>query len=168
MKKIKLTRGYSAEVDNKDYEWLNSFKWHAQLSLRKDGTVRTVYANRDTHSADGARTTQRMHCLIMGAKGIDHRDGNGLNNRRYNLRPATITQNGGNQKLSGKNSSGYKGVSWCKRDKKWVAKTQVNGNHVYLGRFTDILDARNAYDVAALKYFGPFALTNTMMENKLY
>jgi hypothetical protein len=102
----------------------------------------------------------------MGETGIDHRDGNGLNNQRCNLRPATKKQNGGNQKLSITNTSAYKGVYWHKRDKGWRAQAKVHGKTIYLGAFVDKIEAARAYDEAALKYHKEFALTNAMLAER--
>jgi hypothetical protein len=98
----------------------------------------------------------------MGAKGIDHVDGDGLNNQKRNLRKATPTQNGGNRVIQ-KHSSKFKGVTWWKKPKKWVACIRFN-TRIHLGYFESETDAAKAYDAAALKLFGDFALTN----EKLY
>lgn len=160
MKEIELTQGYVALVDDQEYERVNRFKWHVAMDYYSDGTVRNMYARRCICKPDGKDTTQPMHCFIMGAIGIDHEDHNGLNNQRYNLRSATVAQNGHNQSLSKTNTSGYKGVTWDKVGRKWRAYIKINDKDINLGRFIDILDAARAYDYAAIKYFGEFALTN--------
>lgn len=75
---------------------------------------------------------------------IDHIDGNTLNNRIENLRPATNTQNQWNSKLPNTNTSGVKGVYWVKRDSKWRAMCRVNGTKHHVGVFADIFEAENA------------------------
>ena len=98
-----------------------------------------------------------MHRVILGvSKGIlvDHRDRNGLNNRRSNLRPANHAQNGWNRKLASNNKSGIHGVSFITRYDKWMAAIRVNGRRINLGLFGDKNDAAKAYKDAVLKYRG--------------
>lgn len=164
MREIQLTKGYVALVDDGDYARVSQHKWCAQVQ-RSKGRIRHVYA-RHSVGKPGAQTTQLMHCFIMGTKGIDHEDGNGLHNWRGNLRPATKKQNSHSRRVNVNSSSGHKGVTWHKAARKWEAKIGVNYNNIYLGCFTDILDARDAYDVAALKYHGNVALTNCMLSER--
>lgn len=103
-----------------------------------------------------------MHREIMRApKGtqVDHEDGDGLNNRRRNLRFSTFSQNNHNRGPYKRNTSGFKGVSWSSSKKRWEAHIQVAGKHLHLGRFRNKLDAAKAYEVAAKKYLGEFART---------
>src|ERR1043165_3940616 len=86
---------------------------------------------------------------------VDHIDGNGLNNRRSNLRLATYAQSSMNRGRNIKNSSGYKGVDL--KDGKWRAEIQVSRKKVYLGRFSTPEEAYAAYCEAAKKYHGEFA-----------
>lgn len=105
----------------------------------------------------------RLAWLIMTgnwpAKGIDHVDGDGLNNRWINLREANQSQNSGNQRLSRNNTSGAKGVRWSADRGKWRAQIKVNGKARYLGAFNTLEAASAAYEAAAIKYFGAFART---------
>ncbi len=105
-----------------------------------------------------------MHRVIMQArpgKFIDHINHNGLDNRIANLRHASRTENNWNaRKRKGKYSSKYKGVCWFKVKKKWQARIQVNGKGIFLGIFTNEMDAARAYDKAARKYYGEFAYLN--------
>jgi len=87
---------------------------------------------------------------------IDHYDLNKSNNKWDNLRPATSGQNSYNKKISKRNSSGIKGVYWCKNVAKWRAKIAVNNQEIHLGVFNDIIDATLAYKKAAEKYHGDF------------
>jgi hypothetical protein len=106
-------------------------------------------------------TMMLMHREILGVgKGtlVDHRNGNGLDNTRANLRPCSRSGNMQNMKTHKDNKSGYKGV---RRDRgKWLATIRVNGKVVFLGRFDLVTDAARAYDTAATKHFGEFARTN--------
>lgn len=164
MKEIQLSKGYVALVDDEDYErCMEGTKWYANVEHCADGSIWNVYAMRTIPKGNGKRTSQQMHNFITGRKGDDHRDGNGLNNQRYNLRAATILQNTSSRRLNKNNISGYKGVSWDKRGSMWLATIRVSTKRFHLGYFSDILDAARAYDRAALKYFGEFALTNVML-----
>ena len=161
MKTIGLTQGYKALVDDEDYELVNQFKWYADVRRRKDGSIKRVYAGHDF--CGKPRRMQHMHCFVMGTKGVDHEDHNGLNNQKHNLRLAKQAQNCANTKKAINNTSGFKGVTWSRAAKKWMAQIMVKGKCIYLGIFTDIIDAARAHDVAALKHFGEFALTNEML-----
>lgn len=154
MKKIPLTRGQFAMVDDSDFEYLNQFKWHAFKGKH------TFYAARKFKRD----TTVLMHRFLLQApKGMegDHKDGDGLNNQRSNLRVATISQNRGNHVRKNPNStSKFKGVSWNSNQKKWVATIQVNKKPMWLGFHVDEQDAAKAYDRAAIEHFKEFASPN--------
>lgn len=138
--------GLVAVIDEADYELVSQFKWHP----RKSGDGR-IYA----HSTRAGQ----MHYLITGYEMTDHIDGDGLNNRRSNLRPVNHAQNQMNRRPQG-GSSRYKGVHWFKPQKKWVARIVLNGRKVHLGYFTDEVEAAKAYDAAAVKHFGDYARPN--------
>jgi len=167
MKEIQLTQGYTTQVDDQNFDKLNAFKWCADVARNDDGSIKNVYAARYI-VVNGKQTFQRMHRFIKGITDpkikVDHEDHNGLNNLASNLRIATNADNNRNQRLSRANSSGYKGVTWCTTYNKWRARIGDKGKRIHLGCFTDLQDARDAYDAAALKYFGEFAYTNAMME----
>ncbi len=104
-----------------------------------------------------------MHRIIMNApvgKQVDHINHNGLDNRKENLRLATPAQNQANQKLSKANTSGFKGVSFDKKKKKWAAYIGKQSRN--LGRFLDIRDAARAYNDAAKLAYGEFAKLNPL------
>lgn len=155
---IPLTQGYNAIVDVEDSD-LISRHWYAYV----DKT--TCYAI--SHCGGRKAKRLRMHRIVMGrvlgralleSELVDHKDNNGLNNCRSNLRLATNAQNGCNRGLQRNNTSGYKGVQKCKD--KWKASIKVNKQVIYLGRFSDKHDAARAYNDAALKYHGEFACLN--------
>lgn len=154
MERIPLTQGLFAIVDKEDYERLNKHKWHASY----DGNG--LYAS--TNIVDGLnRKTLKMHRFIMNAqKGqmIDHINGNGLDNRKVNLRFCTRSQNGANRRACG--TSKYLGVNWHKATLRWAAQITVNGKKKYLGVFTNEQEAATAYNQAACAYHKEFAKLN--------
>lgn len=163
MKEIPLTQGKVALVDDEDYEALARRKWCA---ARIQGIWYAV-----ARRADGGEEHRLlyMHREIMGAdpgKKIDHRDGDGLNNRRCNLRYCTDAENARNQRRRSRASrclSQYKGVRWVGPDK-WTASIVVNYKYSYLGVFGSEADAARAYNAAAIQHFGEFACLNVIEE----
>jgi hypothetical protein len=124
----------------------------------KDG--RTFYAKTSTGG-----TTLFLHNVIFGPcdKLVDHIDGDGLNNRRSNLRAATTRQNQANKRLPENNTSGFKGVreaKWATGPKRWRATIFVDGKHNHLGYFFSPEEAAVAYDYAAERVWGEFANPN--------
>ncbi len=106
-----------------------------------------------------------MHREIIHPPGhlvVDHINHNGLDNRKANIRPATRSQNNFNRLIVKRedSSSKYKGVSWRKRKMRWHARIHVNGEYKFLGYFKDEIHAAKAYDEAAKKYHGEFAVLN--------
>ena len=91
---------------------------------------------------------------------VDHIDGNGLNNRKSNLRVCTQAQNSLNSRPRRNSSSRYKGVSFYKRDKIWQAQIFYNFRTINIGRFDDEIEAALAYDRKAAELFGEFAYLN--------
>lgn len=149
MKYIELTQGMRAIVDDEDYEELSKYKWYYKLYAVRSGWV------------TGKRTTIRMHRQIMSAKPgqeVDHRNGHRLDNRKVNLRVCSKNQNQWNRKRQG-GSSEHKGVYWNKRNKRWRAQIQMNGQYIYLGEFKEEIQAAEAYSLAATKLFGEYART---------
>lgn len=160
MREIPLTQGYVAVVDDRDYKRVSAYKWHAQVERRKDGSVKAVYARRNKR-VDEQGYVQHLHRFIMGVddptKQVDHRDHNGLNNRRKNLRRCSNAQNQANRRVDVDNRSGFKGVAWKKDKGKYQSRITVNGKMKFLGYFSDKKLAAEAYQAAAKSIFGEFA-----------
>lgn len=155
MSEITLTRGFVAIVDDADFDALVAAgPWTA----RPHG--RTVYAQHYVRRADGRQTTQQLHVFLMGVRGIDHINGDGLDNRRSNLRVATHALNTANQRLRISNTSGFKGVSLLPESGRWMARCLVDGRRRSVGTFDTREDAAHAYDAAALIAWGDFARLN--------
>lgn len=154
MKAIPLTQGEVALVDDKDYELLNQWKW----TLRRCG--RTKYAYRMDYTG-GQRKYTAMHRVIMNPPAgmvIDHIDGNGLDNRRANLRICTHNQNLWNRHSKKPTLSKYWGVVFVKG--RWRASICVDGKRKYLGWFDCEEDAAIAYNQAVQKYRDQYASRN--------
>ena len=160
MEKIPLTQGKYAIVDDDQFVSLSQFRWFAQ----KHG--RTYYPLRWKYLDGGKRKIIiRMHRLIMNAPDgieVDHKDGNGLNCQKENMRFCNHQGNSQNRRVNINSQSGFKGVSWHKYKNKWMARIGHDGQIENLGNFTDKEDAALAYNAAALKYFGEFAKLNEM------
>lgn len=150
---IPLCGGEVALIDEADHQLVRMHFWH-----HRDG-----YAASNVINPDGTRTTMRMHRFLLGLTDpkvhIDHINGNGLDNRRSNLRVATPSQNSANRRKIANATSPYKGVYWQK-NRRWRAVLTVDRRHISLGMFDDPADAARAYDAAALEHFGPFARLN--------
>jgi len=158
-RRIKLNHGRYAIVEPVDYEELNKHKWHDV----KGGD--TFYAVRSTYKTNGRKTTMQMHREIMRPEGelwVDHKNHNGLDNRRANLRNVTPAQNNYNSRLGmNRGRSKYKGVKWCEYHKKWRVVICHNGKNIHIGYFDSEIEAAKAYDEAAKKYRGEFAALNS-------
>ena len=144
-----------AIIDDEDYDFLMKWRWR----VRRIGD--TYYAYRNTHIAGGKCITIHMHRLIMKTPidlVIDHKDHNGLNNQKSNLRNCTRSQNQMNRRGSG--SSKFIGVGWDKNRGKWQVLIKYDGRIHYLGRFDDEIMAAHIYDAKAIEVFGEFANPN--------
>lgn len=156
MKEIKLSKGLKTRVDDCDFENLNQFKWRASKEFNTYYAVRVIKIGNRRH-------TIRMHIEIMGVFDcklmIDHEDRDGLNNQRYNLRPATNQQNSRNQAGVNK-SSKYKGVFFSKSKCKYSAQIKIDYKSKHIGYFINEEEAARAYDAKARELFGEFAYLN--------
>ncbi len=151
MKMIPLTRGKIAIVDDRDFKLVSSFEWFASCNrsgnwyARRNETMDCAYAS--------------MHALILNSfKEIDHKDRDGLNNRRDNLRIVTRKQNSYNR--VGRAGKRYKGVSWMAIRNKWRAYIVSEGKQISLGLHQSKKLAMDAYDKKAIELWGEYARTN--------
>jgi hypothetical protein len=152
---VTLTQGKVALVDRADLELVAEHRWYALRNRR------TFYAQTSLPCSDGKHTTLKMHRLILpGAEQIDHVNGNGLDNRRSNLRAATSLDNKRNERKRRDNTSGFKGVHWRKDLSRWRACIMVDGRTIHLGYHADRESAARAYDAAARERFGAYAAVN--------
>jgi hypothetical protein len=152
---VPLSQGLVALVDAEDYERvISAGKWSAHVKPH------TTYAVRNIVHPDGRRGMQKLHAFLTGFPETDHRNRNGLDNRRANLRRATRSENLQNRGPQSNNKSGYKGVSWDAPRSKWVSRIKAGGVYRYLGRFSTAEQAARAYDAAATECFGDFAHLN--------
>lgn len=156
---IPLTQGKVAIVDEADYEYLNQWRWYAAKGSS------TYYARRGIWENDKTRDI-RMHCVILNPPPSlepDHINGDGLDNRRCNLRICTRSQNSMNRRKHPNCSSKYKGVSWYKRDCKWESYIYTDDRQKkHLGYFNDEEEAAAAYNTEARERFGEFAKPNVI------
>lgn len=160
-RRIPLTQGFCAIVDPADYDDLAKFNWH----ICKTKGKHTLYAERSIRKANGKFSRLLMHRQLIpdvpAGFVIDHINGSGLDNRRANLRLATVAQNAWNTKPR-KSRAGLKGVAFAKDKNHWRASIVVNGCRKHLGYFRNPADAAKAYDYAAKQYHKQFARLNNV------
>ena len=149
MKEIPLTKGQVTLVDDDMFEYLDQWKWRYSAS----GYVsRSEWENGSTKNV----LLHRVVCNTPEGMETDHINCNKLDNRKSNLRTCTRAQNAQNRPAPKNNASGFKGVSWFKRDKKWIAYIQCNGKKKNLGRYSSPEEAAKIYEKAARELFGEF------------
>jgi hypothetical protein len=153
---VAMTRGFEAQIDAADVHLVEGRHWVADVDAH------TVYAVTKYRRNDGEYRTVPMHRLLCGwSQGleVDHIDGNGLNNRRGNLRLVTSSENKWNQKIRVDNKSGVKGVCWISSAGKWRAQIARGGKKISLGHFESIEDAAAAYAKASVELHGQYGRT---------
>ena len=156
---IPLTQGRVAIVDRADLDKLAGLTWRA-VCLNGHWYAQT--------SIPGVEQPVFMHRYLTdcpAGKLVDHADGDGLNNRRANMRVCTHTENMWNQRAqaTGRKVSRFKGVTWKPRGKPWAAAIQQRGERLYIGSYRTEEEAARAYDAAAKVFHGRFACTNAGM-----
>lgn len=140
MKRIKLSKGQYATVDDQDFDWLNQWSWHYSSN---------GYAMRVTYIKGSGRQNQKNEYVLMhrainktpAGKLTDHINRDKLDNRRSNLRNADKSLNSINRPLQSNNKSGYKGIHWFKRISMWQVYINKKGKRVNLGYYQELSDA---------------------------
>lgn len=152
-KKIALPRGRFALVDDQDFERLSQYKWYyvgkyaARKGCKALGEKNTIYMHREVlQTPDGLET--------------DHVNGDGLDNRRENLRACTASENQRNRSVRVDSWSGFKGVQWSPKKNRWSVRITHNRRRLFVGDYDNLLDAARAYDTAAKDLFGDFRRDN--------
>ena len=160
MKKIPLTRGKFTLVDDEDYSFLMQWKWQCAAG---GYAIRTEYSKNEFGKR--VQKTIWMHRVILktpNGMSTDHIDCDKLNNQKSNLRYCTHGENMMNFSIKRNNTSGFKGVHWDKRERKWVARIGVNGKKKLIGYFSCKIQAAKAYNEFAKVHFGEFAKLNQL------
>lgn len=160
MAEIVLSQGKVALVDDEDYEFLSQWNWHVLFN----GHNYYAKCNKYLGTIEGKRKFKclLMHRVIAERIGmdltsfIDHKDRDGLNNQRNNLRSANPHENNQNQKIRKDNKSGVKGVCWLKREKMWKAYIHLERKQKTLGYFKEKTDAVKAR-LDAEKLYYPYS-----------
>lgn len=155
---ITLKNGAVIQIDEEDYAIVEKHRWYTT----KSGSRKKTYA---CTKINGQKVL--IHRIILSAESgqvVDHINGDGMDNRKVNLRLCTHTQNLWNQKKNKNNRSGYKGVFYSQHHGRWAAEINADRTRHFLGYFEVIEDAARAYNEAAIKYHGHFAELNRIGE----
>src|SRR6266481_5997920 len=140
-------------IDEEDYDHVQIYAYNLYIQTDNNG-YKYVYFILNSKPTLLHRFLLRVNANVI----VDHENGDTLDNRRTNLRVATKSQNAANAKLTNRNTSGFKGVTFARGS--WYATITVNYHKIVLGSSHDPEEAAKMYDVGAIKYFGPFARTN--------
>lgn len=154
MRRIPLTQGRFALVDDADYPQLSKFNWCLSSSTQP------AYALRGIGAGGRKKKMIYMHRVVAEAPTgmeVDHINGDTLDNRRSNVRVCSHAENCRNRKMSKANTSGLPGVSFHRATGKWQAQIKVNYRSISLGIFKTPNDAHTAFKRAAQKHFGKYA-----------
>ncbi len=154
------------KVDDEDYDWLNQWNWYS----KPDRNTAYSHRNHTIHTITGRiRQSIRMHRVILGVGygvQVDHINGDGLDNRRENLRVCTVAENARNSKPRLGTVSRFKGVALTRGGKKFCAQIHapITGQKKHLGTFDTEIEAAKAYNAAAIQAYGEFARINQFDE----
>jgi hypothetical protein len=157
---IPLSQGKSAMIDDDDADMVSRFKW----CIHKNKTCYTEYATASVPQSGKRNRKIYLHSLIMRfpKNRIDHRDGNGLDCRKHNLREATCSQNAMNQRFRKNNTTGFRGVVFIRdgRKKPYRVMIRVNRKHIFVGSCETAVEAAKAYNDASHKHHGEYGIRN--------
>lgn len=153
MREIKTTNGYTIKVDDCDYSILIKYNWYG---LKKGNKIYADTIVKQKHI--------KMHRFLLNINNkkvhVDHIDGDGLNNTKINLRLCSNSQNQMNRGKQRNNTSGYKGVYFCKLNKRWKSQITKEGKTYSCGYHDTKEEAARAYDTKARELFGDYCKTN--------
>lgn len=161
-KKLFIRDDIHAIVDDEDYERLNKFKWSLQEGKN------TYYAARNDKSS-GKRKYIYLHRAVLNVTDskilVDHINGNGLDNRKSNLRLCNNSKNQANRVKSKHSTQPYRGIRRRRTlQDKYEARIRFKGKEYYLGRFDTAEEAALMYDLTLIAFHGEFANTNFSKE----
>jgi hypothetical protein len=161
VKTLQLTKGKVALVDDDDFYWLAQWNWQA---VEIKGTWYAVRQPKKGPLRNGGNNQRYLHRVIARVEdpdiSVDHRDHDGLNNQKANLRICSRAENNKNISSRKSSSSVYLGVSWDKKRKKWLTQVSVGGKNVFSQRFASEVEAAKAYDKEAIIHHEEFANLN--------
>lgn len=160
---LELTKGKIALIDDEDAGLVAGYTWYARGFAKRHGLF---YAVANVPGTGHFSKKVSLHRLLLGAVTgdiVDHVNGNGLDNRRENLRLVGYGENNQNSTRNS-GSSRFKGVFWNTQKRKWAAKATVNGIQLNLGTFSEESVAGAAYDQLVLEWYGPKGMTNAKIE----
>jgi len=155
--------GLECIVDDEDYDELIKYNWHPKIYL-KDNVCYAAMWNHG-HPITIHIFIMKYHEHNINNQDIDHKDHNGLNNQKENLRICTKSQNHYNtNKHRGNKTSEYKGVSFDKHRNKWFVQLKFDNKNIYIGRFDKEKDAGLAYNKKAIEVYGDYAHLNNIKD----
>jgi len=173
VEKWKSIDGFKGIYEVSDFGRVRSISRIDSLKREKEGKVLMPHVNRYGYSVitlhlHGKNHLKTIHRLVASAflpdyselLQVDHVNGDRGNNYISNLRMTNQTNNNGNARKLNPSSSKYKGVTWHKRDKRWIARIQKEGKQFQIGYYLDEIEAARAYDVMAIELYGEFSMTN--------
>lgn len=155
---VPLTRGYFAGIDVDDAEEVGKYNWHASITKKPNGAIK-VYAARC--GGEFSNTIYLHRHLIPGTEQVDHHNGNTLDDRRLNLRPADRFQNMRNVGSKG-GTSRFKGVHKHSVNNSWIAQITVNRKCIHIGSFRTQEEAAEAYSEFSARLHGEYGQLNNV------